>query len=540
LTNGSHQIGAVAWTAKVDIRSFTTDFNFIVPNPQGFGLFFYVQNVNTTTNPVAGGSPPIGAPFAASANGMGYGAFGLTVANPVQHPIGNSIGVKFDGSNFNGENNVVAAGQLSGTGLHVDGGPNLSANAPESGTTTSLAPQVDLVPAGIIIGGGNAMNVNLVYDGTLLTLKITDAVTLATTRISWPVNIPAIVGANTAWVGLCSGTNQETLNFLNSWSFSSGINTRLATPTMTPTPGQFTGAQTVTLSGPVGATIYYTIDGSPPTINSLVYSAPFAVSVNTLVQAVAVQAGFTDSLVASGNYLIQAAATPIINFPAGFASGNAAGLIQTTGRRARFSGANLILTDTTFTSETAGAWYRTPVPISTFDFTFGLSLTSVGANGCAFVIQNYPQTDTGTNLNLNLGAPYLGTVQVTGGPFMQSCNATDLGYTGIINSCAIIFDYFNGSGNLTGLYTNGRRPTGSSIDMTGSGVSLHAAGAITVRLQYDGTTLTQTVTQGGNVFSHNYTVDIQSLVGSSRAFVGFTAGTGGSTCNAAVTKWTGP
>jgi hypothetical protein len=49
-----------------------------------------------------------------------------------------------------------------------------------------------------------------VYDGTTLTLTITDLVTTATYTTSTVINIPATVGGNTAYVGFTGGTGGYT------------------------------------------------------------------------------------------------------------------------------------------------------------------------------------------------------------------------------------------------------------------------------------------------------------------------------------------
>jgi hypothetical protein len=61
----------------------------------------------------------------------------------------------------------------------------------------------------------------MVYDGTNLTMTLTDTVTNATVTEAFPVNIPSIVGSNTAWVGFTGGTGgfSATQNVL-SWSYS--------------------------------------------------------------------------------------------------------------------------------------------------------------------------------------------------------------------------------------------------------------------------------------------------------------------------------
>ena len=59
---------------------------------------------------------------------------------------------------------------------------------------------------------------------------------------------------------------------------------------------QFADTTQVTMSGPDGASIYYTTDGSTPTAESTLYSAPVTLSATTVVKAVAVKDGVSSAV----------------------------------------------------------------------------------------------------------------------------------------------------------------------------------------------------------------------------------------------------
>src|SRR5262249_885832 len=62
---------------------------------------------------------------------------------------------------------------------------------------------------------------------------------------------------------------------------------RLAAPAFTPAPGTYASAQSISISATSGATIYYTLDGSSPTISSSVYTGPIPVTSATTITAIA-------------------------------------------------------------------------------------------------------------------------------------------------------------------------------------------------------------------------------------------------------------
>jgi hypothetical protein len=80
-----------------------------------------------------------------------------------------------------------------------------------------------------------------------------------------------------------------------------------ATPTFSPAAGTYTSAQSVTLSDTTpGAIIYYTTNGTTPTVSSAQYIAgtPLSISATTTIQAIAVASGYANSAVTSGTYTL--------------------------------------------------------------------------------------------------------------------------------------------------------------------------------------------------------------------------------------------
>jgi hypothetical protein len=100
--------------------------------------------------------------------------------------IPNSVGVKFDLFNNQGEG-------VDSTGLYLNG-------------AAPTTPATDLTGTGIDLHSGHVFNVTMTYDGTTLMVTIADASTGASATQSYKVNIPSVVGSNTAFAGFTGGT----------------------------------------------------------------------------------------------------------------------------------------------------------------------------------------------------------------------------------------------------------------------------------------------------------------------------------------------
>ena len=88
-------------------------------------------------------------------------------------------------------------------------------------------------------------------------------------------------------------------------SFTYKGTSNIALPTFSPAAGTYTETQQVTINcSTEGATIYYTTDGSVPTTNSTIYTAPITVDESMTIKAIAAS-GDEESYVAEAKYTIK-------------------------------------------------------------------------------------------------------------------------------------------------------------------------------------------------------------------------------------------
>jgi hypothetical protein len=178
LTDGGlNQAGSVFSSVPIGIQAFTTSFEFQVSGAaQANGFTFCIQNIAATA-------------LGGNSSGLGYGG------------IPKSVAVKFNFFDFGG-------GGSNSTGVYTNG------DAP-------ILPAIDISPSGIQLNSGDAIQAQLNYDGTTLTLKLLDLVSNKTFTMSQAINIPNIVGGNTAYVGFTGGTGGlSSSQKLLSWTYS--------------------------------------------------------------------------------------------------------------------------------------------------------------------------------------------------------------------------------------------------------------------------------------------------------------------------------
>ncbi|HTW61575.1 MAG TPA: chitobiase/beta-hexosaminidase C-terminal domain-containing protein [Terracidiphilus sp.] len=213
LTDGQlWQASSVFWSAPINITNFTTNFEFQLSNAQGNGFTFTIQNQGPTA-------------LGGDSAGLGY------------QGIQNSVAVKFNFYNYEDEGS-------DSTGFYTDGEP-------------PVTPTIDVSPSGIELGSGDGIQAQLTYDGTTLTLSLDDLVTGDTFTTSQQINIPQIVGGDTAYVGFTGGSGGLTSSQkILTWTYTT-------TPAGTSGAGSFQLSSSPVTAFPAGATATSTVTVTP-------------------------------------------------------------------------------------------------------------------------------------------------------------------------------------------------------------------------------------------------------------------------------------
>ena len=491
VTTGN-EVASAFWSKQVNVQSFYNNFTFQLTKAVADGFTFTIQGV---------------APTAIGQSGSSLGYAGIPT----------SLAVKFDLHSSNGDD-----GQNS-TGLYINGA------AP---TTPSNA-----LGGGINLLNGDTFLVQMKYDGTTLTMTITDMVNpSAMFTISWAINIQNTIGSTTGFVGFTGATGgQSAIQEILDWSYSPTTTSAAPDFSVTLSPSSQTipqGGNTTysaiiqPISG-FNSTVSFNVTGLPSGASAVFNPATLAgsgtstmtVSASSTaatgaypITVTATSGALTHSAVTSLS-ITQAGTSPAINFNSGFAQTG----MQFNGHT-KLNGTRLQLTDTTANNEVASAFWGAPVNVSGFSTDFGFQITNPNADGFTFAIQDNSAVAIGLS-------------------------GSSLGYGTMPKSVAVKFDFHDNAGegnNSTGLYINGATPTIPATTL-GGGVNLHSGDIFQTHLGYDGTRLTMSIADTaipGETFSFSWLVDIPSTVGAPTAFVGFTAGTGGSTATQEILGWT--
>ncbi len=564
LTNGGTQErGSVFYNTPMNIQSFTNDFSFQLSNAQADGFTFTIQASSLTAIGGVGG-------------GLGYASD--TPGNPGGIPSSVAIkfdlysnqgeGPDSTGLYTNGASPTIPAIDLTSSGINLHSGDTMNVHMTYDGATLSMT--IGDAVTGKVFSQNFAINIpqtiggNSAYVGftagtggqtasqKILTWTFVSSTTVSTQApvifpnggtfttpqavsltdttngavIYYTLDSSMPTTASSVYSGpltVSSGSTTISALAVAPGYSPSAVDTATITivppaagvPTFTPASGTYIGAQLVSItSGTPGATIYYTTDGSLPTVSSNVYSGPINVTASEIVNASAASPGFVTSQVSSAAYVIQSMGQSI-NFGGGFTSTSGIAL----NGNAHLNTANnaLELTDG-HTYESGTAWVTTPVDVSAFTSDFTFQMKNAAADGFTFAIQSNGVSAMG---------PYGGA----------------LAYATIPNSFALKFDIYSNSGEGTdsiGVYTGGAQPTIPATNLTGSGIILTSGDIFHVHLVYNSTALQVSITDTNTSASYSavFPIDIPGALGTSQGYVGFTGGTGGLTVTTDILNWT--
>ncbi len=132
--------------------------------------------------------------------------------------------------------------------------------------------------------------------------------TTASARYSSPISITK--SQTLKAVAVASGFTQSSVS-----AATYTIQAATSAPLLSPGAGTYAAPQIVTITDATpGATIFYTLDGTSPSVTSAKYSVPVAINKSVTLKAIAVVTGREQSAVSSAAYTIQApAAAPIFS-----------------------------------------------------------------------------------------------------------------------------------------------------------------------------------------------------------------------------------
>ncbi|QEH37254.1 Legume lectin domain protein [Aquisphaera giovannonii] len=499
LTKATGQVGSVFTNNRLTIGSFTTSFEVRLHEgtqpDYADGITFVIQ----------AGSP--------TALGQGLGGMGY-------QGIGHSIAIKLDPFQNPGDPSG------STTGLFING------EGPFGG--------VDTTGNGLLLNSQAPKKVTITYDGTTLTESIVNTLDASETfTATYQVDIASLIGSDTAYVGFTGSTGDDgfwELQDILDWTFTSteplpGAPT--AVRGTNPSSSEIDLSWTSNSYNETGFAIERSTDGENftqvGTTDGTTYR-DLGLPVGTYYYRVRAynDAGY------SPYSPTQAIATgTLIDHSGGFSSHSD---LSANGNVDWNDGAMQLTNGYEFNS--SSSFYTTPVSVLNFTttFTFQMAPGTTAppiADGFTFTIQNS-----------GAGTSALG--QAGGG----------LGYAGIGNSVAIKFDAYKpfGDHSSTGLYVNGDYPDVSPpgpgdvyVPLDGTGIDFNAAATdatphtFQASLSYDGTTLTETITDEttGATFSTQYAINLAGYLNSTSAYVGFTGATGGATSIIQIDSWTG-
>ncbi len=175
MTNGTtSERTSTYYNSPLAIGAFSTEFRFQDTNARADGFTFILQNQGL--------------------NALGPNGGDLGYTNITQ-----SLAIKFDLYDNDTGNATTSIG-LFENGTYPD--------KPEAALS------------GMNFASGDVFDVLIVYDGSTLTVNVTDTTTNLTTKQSYTVNIPTLVGGDTAYAGFTASTGGlAAVQDIDAWTF---------------------------------------------------------------------------------------------------------------------------------------------------------------------------------------------------------------------------------------------------------------------------------------------------------------------------------
>ncbi len=186
------EAGSAFFAVPLNVQSFTTTFTFQLTHsgtePMADGITFTVQNVG---------------PFALGSVGGGLGYGPEPIQGSYNSKIDRSVAVKFDTFDDVGEG-------TNSIGVYTEG--------------ASPTVPMDSLPAGLDLHSGHVFAAQITYNGTNLSVTLTDQSVAApspTFTQTYPIDIPATIGSTTGYMGFTGSTGgNSSAQEILSWTFS--------------------------------------------------------------------------------------------------------------------------------------------------------------------------------------------------------------------------------------------------------------------------------------------------------------------------------
>lgn len=278
---GGHNGSGMIYQTRVNAQAFTSTFTFV---PNGKNVAFVIEN-NTSA---AGGGASNRPDYFAGGAGCEAGFFQAFTSGS-DPEINNLFALELDQFSpllntapfpytFTYSSAMIYQASQSPC-IPPYNGTHGTDFAP-SKVSTSPVPLNN--PAGTgLTTTGHTYSVTVSYDGTNVTLKMFDVTAGGSCpgatcfTNTWPVNIPALVGSNTAYVGLTAGTNSDAVGDLLIKSFSYAVNS-LTPVTITPNIPTSTSITNDALLVMPGSTRQINVQIANGTLNTVNWSATTA------------------------------------------------------------------------------------------------------------------------------------------------------------------------------------------------------------------------------------------------------------------------